>query len=210
MPFKKAAIEQGMTAKLVRDTLYVDGKPYTVDRLNDLPDPIKPEKVAMRDVDNHLFFFTKISPFSNHAPSTFKVGKKVYTCNEQFIMESKALLFNDKHTANKIMKAIKPNAMKSLGSQVSGYDEKVWLEKAPDIAMYGLKEKFTQNQDLGEQLISTGTRTLVEAAPNDRRWGIGKHLYDRNIMADPTSWGDNLQGSSLMRVRTIVRNQEQG
>lgn len=65
----------------------------------------------------------------------------------------------------------------------------------------GNREKFLQNDDLKQFLLSTGDKVLVEASPTDRIWGIG--LGKNNPVAlDPAKWrGRNLLGFALMTVR---------
>lgn len=61
--------------------------------------------------------------------------------------------------------------------------------------------KFSQNENLKQQLIDTGSRIIAEASPYDKIWGIG--LSEDNPMAlDSTKWiGQNLLGEVLMTVR---------
>ncbi len=42
----------------------------------------------------------------------------------------------------------------------------------------GLIEKFSQNSELCEQLLSTGDAILAECAVKDRIWGIGLAMDD--------------------------------
>lgn len=64
-------------------------------------------------------------------------------------------------------------------------------------------EKFKQNKRLQNHLLATGDKILVEAAPNDKNWGIG---YDATKAPhNKTKWGENLLGILLMDVRAILR-----
>ena len=54
-----------------------------------------------------------------------------------------------------------------------------------------LVAKFPQNLKAQRRLLKTGSKTLIEAAPNDKYWGVGK---------DGT--GKNRLGHLLMEVRT--------
>ena len=63
--------------------------------------------------------------------------------------------------------------------------------------------KFGQDLDLKERLVHTGERELVEAAPNDRVWGVG---FDETLAeANRESWGQNLLEKVLMSVRKRLR-----
>ena len=61
--------------------------------------------------------------------------------------------------------------------------------------------KFGQDSKLAEFLIGTANKTLVEASPCDRIWGIGL-AEDAEGIEDETNWkGENLLGKALMVVR---------
>ena len=65
--------------------------------------------------------------------------------------------------------------------------------------------QFWQNPKLLETLLATHPRTLVEAAPRDRLWGIG--LGASNPKArNRSQWrGRNLLGEILTEVRAELR-----
>ena len=64
--------------------------------------------------------------------------------------------------------------------------------------------KFTQNTALKDALLATGDTTLAEACTHDLLFGIGLSMQNPNAM-DPTRWrGGNLQGITLMNVRTEI------
>ena len=65
--------------------------------------------------------------------------------------------------------------------------------------------KFTQSERLRQQLLNTGLRTLAEASPVDRLYGIGASPSEAMHM-HPLQWtGGNLQGDMLMRLRGTLR-----
>jgi hypothetical protein len=72
--------------------------------------------------------------FSNFAKTPFRMKEKEsnktiqFSCNEQFIMYSKAKLFNDQVAAEFILKETNPLQMKRYGRTVENFDEKVWQE----------------------------------------------------------------------------------
>jgi ribA/ribD-fused uncharacterized protein len=64
--------------------------------------------------------------------------------------------------------------------------------------------KFSQNEELGLFLKSTGDAVLVEASPRDCIWGIGLG-QDNPRALDPVTWrGQNLLGFALMDVREKI------
>jgi ribA/ribD-fused uncharacterized protein len=61
--------------------------------------------------------------------------------------------------------------------------------------------KFSQNDELSDELLATGNKILVEASPYDTIWGIGMGEKEPGIN-DPANWkGLNLLGWSIMLVR---------
>jgi ribA/ribD-fused uncharacterized protein len=120
-------------------------------------------------------------------------------------MAGKARLFGDTDTESKILSAINPSDQKRYGRQVKGFDKDRWDAVAKDVMYEALFAKFTQDDYLKEQLLSTGDRTIVEASPEDCIWGIGLHWKDR-LCDDPKNWrGTNWLGESLTKVRNDIR-----
>ena len=152
--------------------------------------------------------------FSNFAKTPFRMkekesGKTIqFSCNEQFIMYSKAKLFNDKVAAESILNETNPLQMKRYGRTVENFDEKVWQEHNERILKNGLYLKFTQNPHLLNKLLDTKGATIVEANPYDQTYGVGLAAFDPNIQ-DPSKWrGKNLMGKALMAVRDYIYEQE--
>lgn len=59
--------------------------------------------------------------------------------------------------------------------------------------MRALWEKFTQNPDLRDKLLETGTRTLIEDSSDDDYWGRGSNGMGRNQL-----------GQMLMYIRYLL------
>lgn len=130
--------------------------------------------------------------------------KVVFHTAEQFMMASKALLFDDMETYGKIMNESNPSAYKKLGRLVKNFDPKRWDEVKFDIVVEGNKAKFSQNEELKQFLLSTNDAILVEASPYDRVWGIGIDK-DTAIKGGIDQWkGENLLGFALMEVRNQI------
>ena len=120
-------------------------------------------------------------------------------------MYHKALLFGDQETADAIALEPEPSKQKALGREVKGFDKQQWKKKREKIVEEGNWWKFTQPKegDLGGMLLETGDRMLVEASPYDRIWGIGYGASDAE--GNRGTWGENLLGKALMRVRDRLR-----
>jgi len=124
-----------------------------------------------------------------------------YNCCEQYMMHQKALTFGDTDTAKLIMKAEHPKDQKALGRQVKNFDKAKWDTVSIGIVYKGNYAKFSQNDELGDELLATGNKILVEASPYDTIWGIGMGEKEPGIN-DPANWkGLNLLGWSIMLVR---------
>lgn len=153
----------------------------------------------MRVTDKYHFFWS--GPFSQWHPCKFEVAELTFNCTEQYMMYCKAMTFGDKEMAAKIMDEPTPSAQKAMGRKVKGYDQQKWDEVKLEIVTQGNIYKFDQNEDLREILLKTGDKTLVEASPYDKIWGIGLGEFDPKC-EDESQWqGENLLGIALMKVR---------
>lgn len=143
--------------------------------------------------------------FSQWFESPFTVDGRTYNTSEHWMMAQKALLFNDRHTFDKIMAAHKPGEAKDLGRQVLGFDEQTWNDRRFEIVKTGNIHKFNQHPRLADFLVKTGDRILVEASPLDTVWGIGLS-QDSNHIGDIYAWrGLNLLGFVLMETRDFLQ-----
>lgn len=141
---------------------------------------------------------------SNFAKYSIKVDDKVFNCGEQYIMYTKAKLFNNPHWAEYIMSLDKPAMMKGAGRRVEHFDEKKWSDVIDNIADNCNLAKFTQHPSLTKKLLATGDSLIAEASPDDAIWGVG---VGKAKAKDPKNWrGRNVLGNSLMRVRQVIRD----
>ncbi len=135
----------------------------------------------------------------------FEVDGLCYHTTEQYMMASKARLFEDDKVLSEIMAAYSPHYYKKLGRKVRGFDPDLWDAKKRDIVVEGNKAKFSQNPELLDFLLSTGDAVLVEASPYDKIWGIGLDR-DTAMKGSVNQWkGENLLGCALMEVRDWLR-----
>lgn len=137
-------------------------------------------------------------------PAPFTIDAMRFATAEHYMMWRKATLFNDHTTATRILTVAHPNAAKTLGRQITGFDQHEWERHRYDIVVAGNVAKFGQHPALRAYLLGTGDRVLVEASPLDRIWGIGL-TADHPYATDPARWrGLNLLGFALMRTRAIL------
>lgn len=80
-----------------------------------------------------------------------------------------------------------PKTIKALGRQVKEFDEKEWDKIKYKIVLNGNFYKFSQNKEMMEILQSTGNKTLVEASPYDKIWGVGLDENNEKIF-NPNYW----------------------
>lgn len=160
---------------------------------------------AVRGSSKFVFFWkeAELDPgcLSQFWPAAFTVDGVGYPTAEHWMMSSKARLFADEEAVEVILRSPSPEAAKAAGRRVRGFSEAEWAAARYEIVVAGNLAKFTQNDDLGRFLASTGDMVLVEASPLDRVWGIGLDASDERA-ASPARWrGSNLLGFALMEVR---------
>ena len=118
------------------------------------------------------------------------------------------------------MKTTSPGKQKALGRCIERFDEQKWDEVKSAVVERGNLLKFTQCTNLADMkvdddleaetvplqnlLLATGEHELVEASHFDRVWGIGFNAAAA-MSVDRASWGQNLLGKALMRVREEIR-----
>jgi ribA/ribD-fused uncharacterized protein len=146
--------------------------------------------------------------FSNWYPSEFTVNGNTFNCGEQYMMAEKAITFNDLVSLKDIMDEKSPAQQKAIGRQVRNFDAEVWTNVCYDLVRVGLYEKFNQNPELKEYLLSKKGVTIVEASPYDRIWGIGYGADDPNILKERDKWGQNILGEMLMDIRDEMLKEE--
>lgn len=80
------------------------------------------------------------------------------------MMYHKAMLFSDQEIADIIMLEPSPKKQRALGRKVRNFDHKKWDMMKEQIVEDGNWWKMTQSKerDLGQVLLETGSRELVE------------------------------------------------
>ncbi|KAF2805213.1 DUF1768-domain-containing protein [Mytilinidion resinicola] len=133
--------------------------------------------------------------------SPFTHDGKTFMTAEQFMMYSKAMLFNDTEMANMMLSTpqSQPSEHKKLGRMVRSFVPEVWDNECVRIVAGVNSCKFTQNERLMRILVSTGNKVLVEASPYNRIWWI--EFDATHALVNRKRWGENRLGKSLMMVR---------
>jgi ribA/ribD-fused uncharacterized protein len=154
--------------------------------------------------ENDKYILFKSGYPSQWYPSLFEIDNKKYVNCEQYMMEQKAILFEDHENAKLIMETSDPKTIKELGRKVRNFDANKWNEVADEIVFKANYAKFTQNSNLFEILIKTGNKKYVECAPYDSIWGIGMDINTALITPEENWNGTNRLGKAIMRVRNVI------
>lgn len=158
---------------------------------------------------NYLFFWSekgRQGVYSQWYPSEFVENDLRFVNAEQYMMYRKAKMFGDIMTARKILESRDPREIKDLGRQVQNFDESKWVMNRETIVIQGNYLKFSQDAELKKKILSDNYE-FVEASPYDRVWGIG--FAQRDALANRQSWGSNLLGKCLNRVRDMLVEEHQ-
>lgn len=172
----------------------------------------------MRVTDTHVYFWG--SCFSNFYKAETKINLDTGICDitdittfptsEHAYMAYKAVAFSDLGALFMLQSEAKkhPAEAKKIGRSVKNFNQKIWDQIKYDRMYKAVYAKFSQNLEIKKLLLDTETRTLVEASPIDKVWGVGLH-YDDDAVLDDSNWkGENLLGRVLMDVRQRFWDEE--
>ncbi len=141
------------------------------------------------------FYSTQAEPygcFSNFSKHGFVIDGEYYKTSEHYFQAMKFI--DSPKDMDDVRRATTPKMAASVGRDRNRPLRADWEEVKDDIMRRGVLAKFETHADIGEVLLSTGDEEIVENAPGDRYWGIGK---------DGT--GKNMLGKILMETRAILR-----
>ena len=99
--------------KIVGDHLFIAGKRYDVENLDELPDDLNGFNVTSKSENNTLGFFGELNPFSNLYRSPFTIN------GLQFIQYTKAQHYKDLSSATKIMRSDTLFECKQIGKKIT-------------------------------------------------------------------------------------------
>ena len=139
--------------------------------------------------------------FSNWFASPFVIDDFCFDNVEQYIMAQKAKLFHDARAYTAILKATSPKECKRLGREVKPFDANAWDKVRYRVLCDGIRAKFTQNEDLKNKLLATGTAIIAEASPCDDIFGIKLDAATAAGVPHEQWPGQNLLGRALMEIR---------
>jgi hypothetical protein len=126
------------------------------------------------------------------------------------MMAEKARVFGDEAALAQVLASESPREQKAIGRRVANFDPGVWNGVCRGIVYAGNVARFSQDAEARRTLLDTGGRTIVEASPLDRIWGIGLDPDNPDAL-EPAQWrGTNWLGVALMQVRETLRAADAG
>lgn len=162
----------------------------------------------MRVTKDYVFFWGGVFSQWHTAPMNID-GIEFVTC-EQYMMYQKAVFFGDQEIADRILKTDSPKEQKELGRMVKNFNKNRWDNVGFNFVYRGNYAKFSQNDDLYDELMNTDNRILVEASPSDQIWGIGMAEHEKGI-ENPKNWkGQNLLGFAITLVKHQLKSEGLG
>ena len=191
------------------DVIVIKGKRYHVDELEKLPKSLKPANVTSRINQTTYGYFGELNPLSNFFPAPFIYEDQTYHCSEQFIQMRKAELFKDKHAIKRIRDASSGHQCKIEGAKVKNFDKAIWEQKAYQLCLPGICQKFIANA-APRQLLLTKTKgkRLVECS-KDVTWGCGMAIQNEKCL-DTSLWtSQGIMGELLEEIRRELSGPEE-
>jgi ribA/ribD-fused uncharacterized protein len=162
--------------------------------------PNADEKFFMNDE----FVLFKSGIPSQWYPSPFTIdGVRFVNC-EQRMMYMKGKVFGDEEAMREVMLTEDPKRHKEIGRSVKNFDVDTWSAKAYQVVVEANYAKYSQNPELRQFLIDSGSRKFVECAPYDKIWGNGLNIT-QTLQTPEAMWeGTNLLGKAIMDVREMI------
>ncbi|CAG2247029.1 K09935 [Mytilus edulis] len=194
--------DKSATESMDDENLSEDAKDLSVNHAVDGQKPNKKEiELKNKALEQYEFFWKSRSPFSQWYEIEFTIDGITFNSAEQYMMYSKAMLFEDEDIAYDVLKESDPREQKRFGRLVRNFNLQLWEASCSAIVERGNKAKFSQNENLKRILLDTYPKTLVEASPYDVIWGIG--LEEDDPMAwDWENQSEEYPNTTTKRVKT--------
>lgn len=151
----------------------------------------------MRDSKMAIYFYStrgEYSAFSNFSRHAFQLDGKHWKTSEHYFQ---AMKFEGTEYEDKVREARTPKEAATLGRRRDFPLRKDWETVKDDVMRKAVLAKFQKHDDIRQLLLDTGDEEIVENAPKDYYWGIGKD-----------GSGKNMLGIILMEVREKLREAE--
>lgn len=145
-------------------------------------------------VPDTIYFYSaqgEYGCFSNFSPHGFELDGVYWKTSEHYFQAQK---FAGTEYVDQVRRAKTPKDAAAIGRRRDLPLRRDWERVKDDVMRRAVLKKFETHADIRATLLETGDATLVENAPSDFYWGIGK---------DGT--GKNMLGIILMEVREQLR-----
>ncbi|GCE08624.1 NADAR family protein [Dictyobacter aurantiacus] len=133
--------------------------------------------------------------FSNFSGHGFKIDGVWWSTSEHYFQAQK---FAGTPHEEAVRRAHSPKLAAEMGRDRKRPLRSDWESVKDDIMRRAVLHKFEAHAELRDLLLSTGNEEIVENAPGDYYWGIGRDGSGRNML-----------GQILMEVRSILRERAQ-
>jgi len=195
-PILREAKKFDPNAKMIKDKIFYENKPYTVNNIRAINLDI--EKISEKKNADVIAFAGRYSRQSNLFPQPIDVDDRTYPSTEHYYQYQKCLSAGDVDAAAQVLLAQQPEDAMAAGKAVKKQRE--WTNKeGKEIMKKAVKIKFS-SESMKVMLRSTGKRKIVEATRNPH-WGIGEPFTSLNVLNPRYQKGDNLMGMILMEIR---------
>lgn len=186
----------------------IQGRFYTAQELEHIPDDLKFSNSATLQSDNAVAFFGRASPLSNHHVCRFIIAKRSFTCVEHFLAWQRANTAEDKALADQVLEMKDPSEHKKVLNSLHDKAAEKWEDTVENVLLVALRAKFKQNEKLKKFLCETHPRRIGEASTN-AIWGVGLALNNEEIL-NTEQWHaeGNRLGKALEKVRGELLQEE--
>jgi ribA/ribD-fused uncharacterized protein len=124
---------------------------------------------------------------SNFAPFGIDLDEVRWPSVEHYYQAQK---FTDPELRKTIRKAAKPIIAKNLADKNKAAIRPDWDAVKDEVMYRAVKRKFERHPQLRALLLATGAQDIVESAPTDYYWGVGRE-----------GTGENRLGKIIERIR---------
>lgn len=151
--------------------------------------PVSSDGLNKETKDAVYFFTPAFYPLDNFSAHAVNIWGRIFPTAEH-AFQWKKFFEIEPDIAERIFTAGSPHAVKKISEANKTKIPEDWKNLRVEVMEQILKAKVSQHEDVGDALIRTGKRTIVENSPVDSFWGIG-----------PNQKGENMVGKIFMKIR---------
>lgn len=193
------------TSRMRGTRIEINGKTYgPADFDNIEPKGITPESAATRVHKWGTSFQGHNAPLSNFFPCKIisKNGKAVYNSAEQYYCAVMAMEHKDTNTLRLIEQSNNPYYIKAIAKNIHRTRE--WNQKSASVMEGIMRDKFMQNPDLKQKLLSYKGEVFRECTKCPR-WGSGRYLESAHLGETELTGYGNQMGNLLRKIRDSLK-----